>query len=505
MNRIIKLNEISVDSQASGVPNLLIIYVTVLSLIAFILLFIIITVKDWTHWSIVPLMLSAMILLPTLVLYFYGKYDTFDPFAVAHLVLLQVFFITPLIHWCLGFYSFRTLSDPRDQLGITLVICLSSLPFFYGGYTLVRRLKRARIFDFFYEPRYARKMLVGLIVVLILAAIPCQLYVIRTYSTSGSEAIEKLKLALFGKGIVLMLADSLYLMVLFLLFMWVCKRARMRKIEDLALKYFLVFFVIVLIVIITAWFRGSRIVLLLYILWGTIIFHSYIKKISPRLLLFSLVPLFVFLYFYGFYKTVKKESFKLLEDPSRIEKLKKQYPSRRPLAVLLGDLGRFDLWMFIREQTSKGAQELQYGKTYLDGLLVLIPRSIYPEKDYTIPRILTDMEHGKGTHKARTIKASRLAGLIGEGLLNFGVIGAWTAMLFWGVLVGVAKNFWENTPLESLLFFIVPFLIYLVYLSMYGSFLNFVFHIFKYAGPLFLIFLIGTHRKPEYFQADSRI
>jgi hypothetical protein len=79
------------------------------------------------------------------------------------------------------------------------------------------------------------------------------------------------------------------------------------------------------------------------------------------------------------------------------------------------------------------ALDYQLGKTYLDGVLILVPRALYPAK----ATVNLDTLVGNAVFDCGAFGACAVPpGLIGEAYLNFGLAGVPTIALLSGALVG---------------------------------------------------------------------
>lgn len=77
--------------------------------------------------------------------------------------------------------------------------------------------------------------------------------------------------------------------------------------------------------------------------------------------------------------------------------------------------------------------DYQFGKTYLDGLLILVPRALFPDKTtVNLDTLIGNAVFDCGFFGACAVPA----GLIGEAYLNFGMLGIMFLAILSGALVG---------------------------------------------------------------------
>jgi oligosaccharide repeat unit polymerase len=91
--------------------------------------------------------------------------------------------------------------------------------------------------------------------------------------------------------------------------------------------------------------------------------------------------------------------------------------------------------------------EFQYGKTYLSGVLLLVPRSLFPDKPLPTAGIFTEafwpaMWQEQGT--------TLPTGLFGEAYMNFGVIGACAMAYIFGSVLGKLHSHAKQNPFDDL-------------------------------------------------------
>jgi hypothetical protein len=169
----------------------------------------------------------------------------------------------------------------------------------------------------------------------------------------------------------------------------------------------------------------------------------------------------LFIYFYSFYKSMGKDATQAFsasaEDREQIAREK----HRTPDAILLGDLGRSDVQAYVLYRLRNDIKDFDYakGRTYLGAASLWIPRWLLPNKPDTKLREGSEIQDGSGYDPQAA--SSRVYGLAGESMLNFGPLAVPVAYAAFGLLVG-----WFRRGVDRLLpgdarFLLVPFGVYM--------------------------------------------
>jgi hypothetical protein len=134
--------------------------------------------------------------------------------------------------------------------------------------------------------------------------------------------------------------------------------------------------------------------------------------------------------------------------------------------LLLGDLARSDTDAFVLHNLVKdpGDYDYRWGLTYAGAFAILIPRNFWPDRPQFKVDAGTEAQFGKGALSDST----RVYGLSGEALLNFGPWGVAPMFAIFGGLVGWYRKkliSWDRMDARILLapFFAILFLAGFVY------------------------------------------
>jgi hypothetical protein len=187
--------------------------------------------------------------------------------------------------------------------------------------------------------------------------------------------------------------------------------------------------------------RGSRANVVWNLFLAVGILHFWVRPIPKRLIGLGLVFLVLFMYAYGLFKGAGLEAVQALESRDAHEAMVAK--TRRPLAgVILEDFGRSDVQAFLLYRLTAPDCDFEYsmGRTYGVALSILVPRQLWPERPVNIVKDGTEAQFGMGTFEKIDTASSRVYGLAGEAMLNFGPVSVPIAFLVWGVIVGYIRR-----------------------------------------------------------------
>lgn len=198
-------------------------------------------------------------------------------------------------------------------------------------------------------------------------------------------------------------------------------------------------------------FQGQKSNIFILIATLALIYNLRVKRIRPEIIVLSIILCFIILMAYHIYK----QEYLVLG---------------RVVSVSGGDQFWSSLYEFLNQQVSGNFMQLQtmsvliegmplpldyqYGYTYLAGLLLLVPRSIFPDKPLPSTGIFTEAFWPAAW---RELGTTLPPGLFGEAYMNFGVYGALGMGLLSGYIIGrLHKNFiTENQNDMALIYYAV--------------------------------------------------
>ena len=234
--------------------------------------------------------------------------------------------------------------------------------------------------------------------------------------------------------------------------------------------------------------RGSRSNTVWGILWALGLIHLFLKPVSRRYILTVILLTTGFMYLYGFYKSSGVQGFTAaLSSDTRAEQ--EAESGRDFRGLLLGDFGRSDIQSYILYKLidQKNSYDLAYGRTYAASAAILIPKSLMPSKPATKVKEGTEIQYGKGSFIPIVSQSSKVYGLIGEAMLNFGPLAGPFFLGIFGLIVGYWRR-WIFGLGHDARVFLVPFISIAFFIVLSSDSDNVIFfyiqaRIYSNAGP----------------------
>lgn len=462
------------------------------------LLFLVFT-PDVRHWFILPVIGCGILIGIDAIDWVRGRLALFDPAGLIGVLGVHIFFLCPILN-VVWDHRMKYLPDQpldyRPWLGLLAVILLISLL----AYRLARRLFRGRVQDGDANPIWrfhSRRFWLLLTFALLISGV-LQAWVyhmlgglsgyIRAYSAwlRGENAFQ-------GTALLFTISESFPILFIigFAVWSWT---APWRRQWFVIVPALLIFFLLSLIF---GGLRGSRSNLIWGCFWAVGIIHLYVRPSSRKWIAAAVPLLVVFLGVYAVYKNQGSSTFHFLSSANTYEEI--QSGSERAEDILLGDLGRSDVQSFLLYRFFDRARSHEYalGQTYLGALTIIVPRSLWPDRPPTKVRWTTDLEFGRGAYAARGIFSTRVYGLAGETMLNFGPLLVPLAFALLGIVVERLRTFMSGLELGDTRRLLVPFFCNFCFLLLLNDSDNQVFYLFKYGLiPSFIILAASGEYRP---------
>jgi len=409
------------------------------------------------HWFAIPVLACGIIIGADVVSWVRGRVDLLDPAGIIGLLGFHFFFLAPFLHvvwdWWMAYVT--PPREWRDWLGGMALLNLLGL-LAYRCFRTVN-LTRGGVAK---QPaatwRFKRTRLAGILLAVLLASALLQ---IRVYSDfggisgyinaymEGERHYGSPYSAFVGKGWIFTFSEA-FPIVAWLGFLAFFRDSKLMRSWPLILASMLPFFGLL---ILFGGLRGSRTNTVCGLFWAVAAVHLFVRPLSRRLLAAGMAFLLSFMYLYGFYKAAGTYGMDALKTADGLHDLAEK-SGRTWKALLLGDLGRADLQAFILYRVLAPGSDYRYawGGTYVGATALLIPRAIWPGRPATKIRWLTDLEMGSGAYASGQWLSSRVAGLAGEGMLNFGPVAVVPLYALFGLAVGAFSRFARSLdPLDS--------------------------------------------------------
>ncbi len=388
---------------------------------------------------------------------------TFDPRTIIACLAFYGFFVAPILHVIWDRFGVGDemvmFGDWRPWLGgMAALNALGLLAYRFAHNWVFRRVTSS-------QTRWEinrKKFYPAFTFALALSMAGVTTYLWQLGGISGVvEAYEKNQEAFVGKGWLLVFAWPIAVLSFIVVVFTLTDRSRKDRYR-LTTGMILVSIAGIGHFLLLGWY-GSRCATVWALFWMAGIIHYRFQKLPAKMMAIGLIFLITFMYFYGFYKEQKRASFEILRSPSMW--LEPGGYSRDLKYLLLGDLARADSNAFILHNLVKdpGDYDYRWGLTYAGGLAILIPTEIWRDRPYFKVDAGTEAQLGKTASRP----SSRVYGLSGEALLNFGPLGVICIFAVFGSILGWYRKklaSWDRTDARMYLapFFALMFLVALM-------------------------------------------
>ncbi|ARU61200.1 hypothetical protein CBW65_09245 [Tumebacillus avium] len=456
----------------------------------------------YLHWFLVPIGLSGLIVLIDAVNWMTGRYDLFDPAGILGLFMAHFFFSAPLMHITYDYWMRYVIppSDWRDWLGWMAWLNFLGL--------VIYRVIRDFGFSTKSKPKMTMKWKINRKRLLLLLAAGLAVtgaLQMLVYAQSGGivgyiTAFEEGSAENFkGMGFVFMISESFP--ILFLMF-WVIitQNKKWAKSWVMIIAILAVYFILKLLF---GGLRGSRSNTIWGLFWAAGLIHLWVRPMTKQFIAVAMVFLISFMYIYGFYKAGGTEGIQaLMQGGSAKEELQSSH-NRGIETTLLADLGRSDVQAFLlyRLNIPDNGFKYAWGRTYIGSVTLLIPASLWPGRPETKLKEGTELQYGSLEDSPGQKYSSRIYGLTGEAMLNFGIFAAPAAFIIFAVYVRRLRVWMLTWDKDDSRMLILPFLINLSLLMLGSDGDNIVFVLIKNGAVPFMILFLASKKEMVFHNA----
>jgi hypothetical protein len=207
------------------------------------------------------------------------------------------------------------------------------------------------------------------------------------------------------------------------------------------------------------------------------------------------------MYIYGFYKSGGVEAIRQVASGESLQALEES-TGRTFEGMMLGDFSRVDVqaYQLYRLHSSTGYR-LRWGKTYTSALLRNLPTRIWPGRPPDPEKTIagTELLHGPNRYVPgdRWRNTSKVFGLTGEAMLNFGIWLAPAVFAPWGFLIGCFRRATMYWPLADARRFLAPFIALLLIMTLFSDFDNLISVFMDKAIFITLLIFLSSKRTME--------
>lgn len=126
---------------------------------------------------------------------------------------------------------------------------------------------------------------------------------------------------------------------------------------------------------------------------------------------------------------------------------------------------------------------------------MLIPSAIMPDKPPDKMKEGTEVQYGKGTYDPIFLNSSKVYGLAGETMLNFGPYVVPIAFITLGIVVGKVRRCLCNWTMGDDRLLMLPFLINFCFIILASDSDNYIFFLFKNGSLASFVIFLTSDRK----------
>lgn len=441
-----------------------------------------------SHWFVVPLFLCGATIGVDLVDWARGKLDLFSPAGVLGAVGFHFFFIAPLLHVYWDYWPIvpDAPGDWRPWLGGMAILNWIGLL----AYTVIVRAqpRKGCLVQSSHWTIDTKSFLVVWLFLLAVSA-ATQFLVYRSFggllgymfaSVDSGEAFS-------GMGFALAIGES-FPILLAIGVTFLAARANYVPSIVVVIVCLVLLFVIQMVF---GGFRGSRSNTIWALFWMVGLVHWCLRPISRRLTYVGMVFLLGFMVVYSYYKSYGPDAVAVIGDEeARAESAR--YQGQPFKGVLLHDFARSDMHALLLYRFVTDEPAFALGKTYAGAAALALPGAILEDKPPTKAKVGTEVLYGPGSYVPGSFRSSRLYGLVGEGMLNFGPAAVPLALALLGLLVAAASRWIGRLNRRDARMLIAPFVTLLCFFVLLNDSDNILFVMMKNLTMPALLLAVST-------------
>ena len=435
---------------------------------------------DLLHWFMIPVAICGIVIGADAASWITGEVGIFDPIGILGLFGVHFFLLAPLLHVHLGYWTEEVPppADWRPWLGAMAVLNLLGLPGIPGQPGL------------FWPPRPADSACHNCV-----ARAPGRLGLVARRRTPFGRRVATLGLRQLWRSMGLYLGGGTgracvsgkqlgrhgrgKLPNLGIDGLRDSARRREPPSWPMLLGVLLAFAVLKLLF---GGLQGSRSNTVFALFWAVGIVHFCIRPVPKKLIFTGTAVLVLFMYLYGFYKSGGVEGLQRALESSDARNQVEQETHRPLKASILGDLGRSDIQAAVLYRLASPQSDYQYGlgRSYLGGLLTVLPGPVWRNRPPTKVREGTEALYGRGAYRERPLDStydrerfsgmsSAVYGLAGEAMLNFGPLAVPLSFAALGLAVGLVRRWAATWRRRDVRWLLMPFLVNLCLVVLIGD------------------------------------
>lgn len=448
------------------------------------------------HWFVLPVWMCGVLVGMDAYDWARGRMSLFDPVGIIGLLGLHFFFLAPLLHISWNYLMDAPVppSDWRVAMGgMAALNFIGLLVYRACRDVFLRRAPSSQPVEW----RLNKRRFLTLMPFMLLLTGALQLWVYARYGGFSGyiEAATAYQYPdrMAGMGVVFLFSETFPILLLMLFAVKAQDRRKWQSWQVLVC----VMIAFLVLRILFGGLRGSRSAILFALLWASGILHFYVRPISRQAVLVGAAFMVMFMYIYGFYKAVGTESFKAIGDAEAREDIQES-SGRDFQSVLLGDLSRSDIQAFIFDRlwspriVTQSDYELGWGRTYLGAAAFFVPESIWPNRPIAKVKEGTEIIFGMNTYNPGEVWSSKIYGLAGETMLNFGPLAVPLAFAFFGLIVSAVRRLLFTLKVGDTRLLIFPYLVTFCALILTADSDNLMVYLVQQGAVPFAVIVMGT-------------
>lgn len=445
---------------------------------------------ELNHWFIVPVLICGTLIGADLIDWARGRVDLFSPVGVLGVVGFHLLFLAPLLHVYWDYWAIvpDSPADWRPWLGLAATLNAVGLLGYCAVTQEVARSSGAKVRSRVWSIDWHSFYIVWFGILLVSAC--AQIYVYLSFGGIVGYMLASVAPgdAFAGFGALFAVSECFPIVLLTGLVL-VARRTRFQPSLAVILFAFVGLFALQMLF---GGLRGSRSNTIWALFWAAGMVHLCVRPLTRKLAYAGLCFLVGFMVVYSFYKSYGPDAVQVLgDDQARAETAR--YRGQPVKGVLLTDFGRSDVQAVILYRLLRSAQPLVYGETYLGAAALPLPSSL--TNLATKAKVGTELLYGRGSYVPGSFRSSRLFGLSGEAMLNFGLAGVPVGLLLLGLFVSWTSRWIEGLHPDDARIVLAPFMTVLGFFILLNDSDNLMFVIIKNLTiPLLFLFAVCRSR-----------
>ena len=443
------------------------------------------------HWFIVPVTLCGILLVPDVRDWIVGRLDIFDPAGIIAVIGVHVFFLAPILHVYWDYWMDFVVPPPdwRPWLGYMGVINIIGLLVYMvarriGSEYLSQSRPRPWSLD---QRRFGVVCGVSCLSSLVLQFLAYQRFGgIRGYAEAFEDGSDQFQ----GMGWIFMVSESFPILALMAYAVAAKRKPMLRGWAPITV----VLIAIALLQLLFGGLRGSRSNTVWSLFWASGIVHFWIRPLKRSFVVFAIIALLGFNYAYGLYKSYGLTALNVIAHPEQHSEMAAKC-GRTFRAALLEDFGRSDVQAYMVYQLCEDNKTYTYkwGQTYLNAILLPIPAAFRPGL-VGKREAGTELQYGYYDGEWST---SRIYGLAGEAMLNFGPFSGVIPFALFGLVMARFRGFLKGISRTDPRWFIIPCLVNAMFVGLVSDLDNVIWHLVKLGAVPFAVIVISSRLAPR--------